>query len=119
MLDSWLELPLVGPGSDDTLRATLHKAAGEDAKRPVHECELAIRRVEAVERAPEYSLPISSGITYDARRRIVALDDELLVRVTELDVELSVTATVVGWELVREGRIGPISYERVIPLPDG
>jgi hypothetical protein len=146
VLDSWLEAPLAPLSEDGTLRLTLHKApdeaipgadaaalrtsvprprnqaeseAGTSYERPVVVCELAIRSVEAVERAPEYGLPISNGITYDARRRVVALDDELLVRVSELAVELAVTSTVVGWELVRVGRIGPVSYERVIPMPDG
>jgi hypothetical protein len=91
----------------------------EEYERPVLACTLTVRHVEAIVTAPDEGLLLSSGLVFDPASRMLAFDhDDLQVRVSSLDVEFAVTTDVVGWERLREWRVGPVSWTTGKSLDD-
>jgi hypothetical protein len=134
VIDCWLDAPLPPISPDGALRLSIEQSPDEydpdpppalarprnrrrtawyeEYERPVLACTLIINRVEEVLDAPEDAMPLSSGMEFDPRERILAFDHNIVrLRVEHLDVELEVMPEVVAWRRKRLWQIGPLNFE--------
>jgi hypothetical protein len=134
VVNCWLEAP-VGPLSrDGVLRVSIEQSPQEvdpepprglprprnhrqtawyeEYEQPVVVCSLTIHHVERILDAPAEGLPLFRGIEFDQAGRVLRFDgDVLLVRVSELELELAVMPEPVRWARKRFWQIGPLNFE--------
>jgi hypothetical protein len=135
IVDCWLDAPLPAIAPDGELRLSIEQSPDEvdfqnipdglpgrrnyrettwydEWEQPMLAGTLTIRHVEEILDAPEYGLPLGSGIEFDQPSRMLEIDiDTLRLRVAALEVELEVMPEIVRWTRKRWWRIGPLRME--------
>jgi hypothetical protein len=142
VLDSWLDAPVGPVAADGTLQLTITKDPAEvdlpnptsdlpqprhhrvtqwyeEWERPLVECAITIRHVEAIVEPLEDPQPLFDAIEYNAADRTLDFDESVLrVRVSQVDVQLDVKPAAVGWKRHRSWQIGPLGFQTGAPVAE-